>query len=396
MDKAKYLIIGNGIAGLSAAREIRNRDKDGSIIMVSKEEYLTYYRVKLTRSLMEDTNPENLLVNKKSWYEEKNIKVILKKIVEKIDVAENIVVLDDGQKIQYEKLLLATGSNPFIPPIQGKFKEGVFALRTIRDLYYIKDYIKDKNNIVIIGGGLLGLEAAWSLRELGKSVSVIEFAPYLLPRQLDEELGEKLVNKLEEKGIKVYLPRSVDEILGETSVSGIRLNNGEIIDTEAILISSGIRPNLDLFRDKVIEIDKGIIVDSQLRTNKENIYAAGDVVQVDNMVIGLWTTANEQGRVAGANMAGGVMEYKHPKLFSSLTIGDIEIFSAGDILNYDQVLLYKDDNRDIHHKLFTKDGKIIGVILFGDIKEMNNLRNAVFSKTDVIKYLETGIPFIQN
>lgn len=395
MDKVKYLIIGNGIAGLAAAREIRNLDKDGTITMVSNEEYLTYYRLKLTKNLSKDLEPEELLVNKQSWYDDRNIKVVLSKIVERIDTRDNIIVLDDGKLIKYEKLLLATGAKPFIPPISGKYKEGVFALRTIRDLNYIKSYLLGTERVLIIGGGLLGLEAAWSLKELGKKVSIVEFAPYLLPRQLDKELGEKLAKKLESYGMKIYLPNTAEEIIGDSKTTGIVVNNGEIIKSDAILISSGIRPNLDLIRETDISFDKGIKVNSHLRTNIDNIYAAGDVVEIHSMVIGLWTTSNEQGKIAGANMTGSNEEYVHPKLFSSLNIGDINIFSAGNIHEFDEVYEYVDSDNDIHHKLFVSHGKITGAILFGDTTDLNNLRNAIFSKMEVEEYLKTGILFVK-
>lgn len=395
MDETKYLIIGNGIAGLAAAKEIRKNDKSGTITMVSNEEYLPYYRLKLTKSLSKDINPEELIINTQSWYDEKNIKVILSKIVERIDTDDNIILLDDSKHIKYEKLLIATGAKPFIPPIHGKFKEGVFALRTLKDLGYIKEYLSDKDMVSIIGGGLLGLEAAWALKELGKQVNIIEFAPSLLPRQLDKELGDKLAEKLEEQGMRVYLPDIAKEITGDSKAEGIIVSNGVIIKSDAILVSSGVRPNLDLVRDTDILFDKGIKVDLNLQTNIKNVYAAGDVVEFDNMIIGLWTTSNEQGKIAGANMSGSIEEYNHPKLFTSLNIGDIEIFSAGNIQEFDEVYEYIDLANDIHHKLYTTDGKITGAILFGDIKELNSLRNAVFSKMEVAKYLKTGISFVK-
>lgn len=393
MIKTKYLIIGNGIAGLSAAKEIRSIDESGTITMVSSEEYLTYYRMRLTEGLNKNFKEEDLLVNSKSWYEEKNINVMLRRIVDNIDVNENSITLDDGQKLTYEKLLIATGSRPFIPPINGKFKEGVFALRSLRDLNYIKNYFENRERLVVIGGGLLGLEAAWALKNSGKNVSVIEYAPYLLPRQLDKELGTKLANKLHKEGIKVHLPKAAEEILGEGEATGITISGGDVIKADGILISSGIRPNLDLVRETDIKSDKGIIVDNNLKTSIDNIYAAGDVIQIDDKVIGLWTSSNEQGKIAGANMAGKNMEYTYPKLFSTLNLGDIKVFSAGDIVDYDNVYEYKDDTKDIHHKLFTREGKMTGVILFGDLKEMNRLRRDVLAKADVEEYLKDGLNF---
>ncbi|HAE92507.1 MAG TPA: NAD(P)/FAD-dependent oxidoreductase [Tissierella sp.] len=393
MDKAKYLIIGNGIAGLAAAREIRAHDEKGTIIMISSESTLTYYRVKLTEYMSKEFTDEELLVSKENWYQDKNIKVILRKLVEDIDITNNKVRLDDGQEISYEKLLIATGSRPFIPPINGKYKEGLFALRTLKDLHYIKEYLKSCNDVSLIGGGLLGLEAAWALKELDKKVNIIEFAPYLLPRQLDKEISDKLEKKLSEHGFKIYLSSQAEEILGDGAVTGIRLNGERKLESEAVLVSSGIRPNLDLVRDTEIEYNRGIIVDKHLKTNIDNIYAAGDVVEIDGMVLGLWTAGNEQGKIAGANMVGKELEYNQPKIFTTLKIGNIELFSAGIIDDFDRVHEYKDDERDIHHKLFTRDNKIVGAILFGDLKEMNTIRNAVISNTSIDEYIKKDSRF---
>ena len=392
MKKIKYLIIGNGIAALAAAREIRKIDEKDSIVMVTNESSYTYYRVKLTEYLSKEFNDDDLLVTKKEWYDENNIEVILSKIVEKIDPENKKIILDDGQQISYEKLLITAGSRPFIPPINGKFKEGVFALRTLSDLRYIQDYLKGCEEVSVIGGGLLGLEAAWSLKEMGKKVNIIEFAPYLLPRQLDKEISARLEEGLSNLGFTIYLDSQAEEILGEGKANGIRLNDNREIKADAILVSSGIRPNLDLVRETKIEHDKGIKVDNNLKTNLDNIYAAGDVIEKDGMVLGLWTVANEQGKVAGANMTGGKSEYDYPKLFAALQIGDIKLFSAGVIDDFDRV--YEEKDKDVHNKIFVKEGKIVGAILFGDLKSMNNIRNAVISQVEVDEYLEGDSKFI--
>ncbi len=375
-EKVDYLIIGNGISGLSAANEIRKNDEKGNITIVSKEHYLTYYRVKLTEYICKDFKEEDLLVNKKDWYKEKNINVILGKIVEEVDFNNNLIKLDDGVLIEYKKLLLATGSRPFIPPIAGKFKKGVFALRSIKDLKDIQEYLLNCKNVTIIGGGLLGLEAAWAVKQLNKEVNIVEFAPYLLPKQLDEELSKKLSKKLEKLGFNIYLDSAAEEILGESKVSELKISGGRTFETDSILISSGIRPNLDLVRDTELKFNKGIIVDKYLRTNMPNVYAAGDVVEVDSTVLGLWTVGNEQGKIAGLNMVGGTKEYTLPEPYTRLEIGDIKLFSVGDINGFDKIYEYK-KGEEIHHKLFTTNGKITGGILFGDIKDMFKLRKAI-------------------
>lgn len=387
MSNAKYLIIGNGMTGLSAVKEIRRNDETGSVIVVTNEPYHTYFRVKLTEFISKEYDEQELLVNSEEWYKENNIQVRLRKIVENVDYDNNIAYLDDGEEIKFEKILLATGSRPFIPPIEGNFKKGFLALRSLKDLSFIKEYLQERKRVAVIGGGLLGLEAAWSLKELGKEVSIIEFAPHLLNRQLDAELSTKLEEQLREKGFNLYLDVAAEEMLGEDNrVDGLRLSNGDSIDVDAVLVSSGVRPDLDLVINTPVKNDRGIKVNNKLETNIEGVYAAGDVAQIGETVLGLWTAANEQGRVAGANMCGGDREYNVPKLFASLDIGDIQIFSAGQIADVDKVYEYKTD--ETHNKIFVKDGKMVGSILYGETKPMGKYRKAVFEKENIEEFLE--------
>lgn len=392
MNRVKYLIIGNGIAGLSAVKEIRKKDNDGSITMISSEGINTYYRVKLTEYLAKDFEDESLLVSKNEWYKENDVDVILNKIVEGIDFDKNILKLDDSSEIEYEKLLIATGSRPFIPPITGRFKEGVMALRTLKDLRETQKYLETCEDVSVIGGGLLGLEAAWALKELGKKVSIVEFAPFLLPRQLDEEISAKLKKKLEDAGMILYLNSQAQEILGENRANGIQLSEDKKIKADAIMVSSGVRPNLDLVLNTKLDVDRGIKVSRGLKTNLDNVYAAGDVIERDGMVLGLWTAANEQGKIAGDNMTGGNSEYDNPKLFASLQIGDIKLFSAGINNDFSEVLEYQ-EGEDIHHKIFIKDGKVVGAILFGDTKDMVKVKNAVVNLVEKEEFLKDNEKF---
>ncbi len=395
MDKVEYLIIGNGIAGLSAARELRNNDRNSSILMISKENYPTYYRMRLTEALGNNKVLEDLLVNKLKWYEDNDIQLLLGKSVTEIIPEESKLVINNHQEIIYKNLLIATGGKPFIPPISGSHKEGVFALRNLDDLIAIRSYIKNLDRVLVIGGGLLGLEAAWSLKKLGKKVSVVEFAPYLLPRQLDKELGEKLADKLRDHDIEINLPHSVEAIEGEDRVTGVRLQNGDFLKANAVLISTGIAPNIDLVRDTSIKCNRGILVDKFLKTNISNIYAAGDAAEYSGLVLGLWTTANEQGKIAARNLLGYSTEYTHPKAFSSLRLEDIKLFSAGNTIDYEHIYEYRDKNHDIIKKLFVKDSMIVGSILFGDIMDMNSTKEAVFSNISIDTYLKNTPNFIR-
>lgn len=373
-----YLIIGNGIAGLSATEEIRKKDSDASILIVSSEKPSTYWRTRLSDLISKDFNDDDLYVKKEPWYSERHIDEKLQTSVDRLDTDKNIAYLSNGEEIEYGKVLLATGARPFIPPIKNVDSKGVFAIRTIDDLMNFKDYVKDKEKVIVIGGGILGLEAAYSALLLGKEVTVIESFDYLLSRQLDQDLSEKLEKALNEMGIKTYTGKFTEEILVEDgSVKGIRLSDGCEIPADAVMVQAGVRSNIDLAKNSGLEVDRGIMVDDNLQTKKENVFAAGDCAQIGDFTIGLWTSSQEMGRIAGHNMTGSDEQYEKPKPFSTLMIGDTKIFSAGlsSGEGIEEIKAEKDGNI---YKLFKKDGQYVGGILWGDIKYQNDVKDVVF------------------
>lgn len=378
-----YLIIGNGIAGLSATEEIRKKDKDATILIVSEEKSSTYWRTRLSHLISQEFEKDDLFVKKQPWYDERKIDEKLESCIEKIDFDKNVAILCDGEEIEYGKLLLATGASPFVPPITNINSKGVFAIRTITDLMNFKDYVKDKKKVVVIGGGILGLEAAHSALLLGKDVTVIESFDYLLSRQLDRELSEKLEKELNDMGIKTFTGKFTEEILAEKGiVKGVKLADGTEIAADAIMVQAGIRSNIDLAKNSGLDTERGIIVDDSLKTKYDNVYAAGDCAQIGDFTIGLWTSSQEMGKIAGNNMAGDKQMYEKPKPFSTLTIGDIKIFSAG--MNsgegVEEVKAEKDGNI---YKLFKLHDKYVGGILWGDIKYQNDIKDIVFFGKDL-------------
>lgn len=393
MSKIDYLIIGNGIAGLSAAREIRKTDKTSRITMVGREEYPTYYRVKLSKYLSEDFSEDDILVGKEDWYEENQVDLILRKVVDGINPEEQEVLLDDGSVLEYGKLLIATGSRPFVPPITGKFKEGFFTLRTLKDLNYIKDYLKDKDKVTVLGGGLLGLELASSLKKMGKEVSIIELADHLLSKQLNQDLSIKLKELLEEEGFKIYTSSRITDLLGEGYVDGLILNDKDRIETGAVIASVGVIPNLELLEGSNIKTNRGLIVNQRLETSAKNIYGAGDVIEYKGKGYGLWTVANDQGRLAARSMMGEEVDYEEPTLFTSLKIDGVEVFSIGDVLNYDEVLEETINEKGIYNKVFIKDSKLVGGILFGDLKKQNLIRKSVMAGESKEEFLKNNKDF---
>lgn len=378
----RLLIIGNGIAGLSAAETFRKNDPDSEILMLSHEPYLTYQRIKLSHVLGEpDFTDESLLVKPASWYEAQKITVQLNTEVQQIDFEAKHVKTADGETITYDKLLLATGGHAFMPPVKGAEKQGIFALRTLDDLKRIHAYLKDKQRVVVVGGGLLGLEAAHGLVELGKQVTVLEFFPYLLPRQLDPELSAHVQAQLEREGIHFVLGTGCEGLLGDEAIAGLHLANGDELMADAVIFSAGVRPNISLYEGTALVVNKGIQVNEKMETNIPDVYAAGDVAEYQGMVFGLWTSSNEHGRIAGSNMAGKVMTYAAPQLVATLNIGEVKLFSAGDVALPEQMLTYRDEK--VCHRLYIKEGHVVGAVLTGDLAWMLKAKNAVNQRRPV-------------
>ncbi|TCO77983.1 NAD(P)/FAD-dependent oxidoreductase [Marinisporobacter balticus] len=388
-----YVIIGNGIAGLTAAAEIRKADETAIVKIISQENYLTYYRVKLSHYISKDFEPKELFIHDENWYKEREIELILGKKVKRIDAENMHVVLVDDKEVPYDKLLIANGSSAFVPPVKGKEKAGVYALRSLKDLMKIQDYLKDCIEVAIIGGGLLGMEAAWALKERGLNVHVIEFSPYLLPRQLDEELATFVKEKLEEKGLNIHIGAATQEIIGNTKATGVGIKDGRIINGEMILFSTGIRPNINIANDTKIKVDKGILVDEAMETSIPNIYAAGDIAQISDGAMGLWSVAMDQGKVAGMNMVGNKTSYKPVQPATLLSIGGFSLFSMGVIDKEKETIAFK--NKEVFHKLFTEKGKLVGGVLAGDTKKMVKLKRAVADQIDLQDMMDKGLDALE-
>lgn len=390
----EIIIIGNGIAGLSAAEEIRRENQAINIHMITNEKYYTYYRTQLSHYLSKDFKIEGISIHSKNWYKENNIKVYLNKEVKSIDKTKKIVYFDNSESLQYDKLLLANGARSFMPPVVGKDNKGVFALRNLDDLKSIQKYGKKAKKGVVIGGGLLGLEAANSLKNLEMNITVIEFFDRLLPRQLDQEGSIMLKKIVEDQGIKVILGAQVEKILGEQKVEGIQIKDGQKVEASFVLFSTGVRSNIQLAKELGLEIDKAIIVDEYMQTSESDIYAAGDVCQFNNKFFGIWPIAMEQGKVAGANMIGKKRAYKEITPSNMLNVMGTKVFSTGDIGagegEYD-TLKVKDERKNIYKKFFFRDRKLVGAILMNDIAMAGKLKNLLTSGKDYSNLLKQDI-----
>jgi len=387
MKAYTYVIAGNGITGLSAAEEIRKNDPEGSILMISRERHLTYYRVKLSHYINEDFKDSDILLHEKKWYEDRKIDVLLESEIQKIDFKESVVILD-AEKIKYQKLLLATGSSPFVPPAKGLNQTGVFSFRTLDDLRTVQHYFRKVDRVAVVGGGILGVEAAWAVHELGKSVQIVEFVPHLLNRQLDDELSDEFASRLEKEGVEIYTGAGAEEIKGEEHVESVKVSDGREFKTDAVLFSCGIRSNTGLAKDSLVEVSRGIVVDNRMKTSVANVYAAGDVAELNGVTLGLWTAGMAQGKVAGKNMAGVRTEYQLEKPATMLNLNDIRIFSVGNASSELFALETPTGRDDGKIKLFFQEERLAGGVLVSDTRYMLDLKRAVFENRDCSEFID--------
>jgi nitrite reductase (NADH) large subunit len=380
-----YLIIGNGVAGTTAAENIRKLDNEGKITLITDENFPFYWRVRLNEYISKDISEKDLKAKSEGWYEENNIALKLKTRITQADPEQKVARSDDGQTFPYDLLLLATGSHSFIPPIKGAEKTGVFALRSIQDARNISTYVQDLEDVVLIGGGLLGLEAGNALIKLGKKVMVVEFFPRLLPRQLDVDGAKRLQNIMEGMGFSFRLGAKTQEIVGEDKAEGALLESGERLSAGMVIISAGVRPNLELAEPLGLETDKGIKVDEHLRTNRAQIYAAGDVAEFKGIPYGIWTASMEQGKIAGTNMAGGDMVYEGTTMANTLKVVGIDLASAGNIDAENELESKVVANDKVYKKIVLENNRIVGCIMLGETKGFNKITKMMTEKEDVSK-----------
>lgn len=379
----RYLVIGNGVAGTTAAENIRKHDDQGEITILTDEKLPFYYRIRLNDYISGEIDQNTLIVKKPEWYSERRINLRTGVHITSGDPDQQWVASSDNEKFFYDVLLIATGSKSFVPPIQGVDKNGVFTLRSVIDAEQIISFSEICDTALLIGGGLLGLETGKALRKRGKKVTVVEFFPRLLPRQLDERGAWRLQNLLEDMGFSFRLGASVREITGEITVQGAALQSNEIISAEMVIISAGVRPNLELAKQLNLACEHGITIDSQLRTNRPEIFAAGDVAEFSGKLYGIWPAAMQQGKIAGTNMAGVDAEYAGSVMANKLKVVGIDLASAGeiDVENRFEARITETDS--IYRKIIIDDNRIIGCILLGDTTHFNTLTRAIQEKTRI-------------
>lgn len=376
-EALNILIIGNGLAGLSAAKEARLRNKKASIKIITDEDHITYNRPMLIDYVLDDYDEDHFIIEQSMWYEDENIDVLYDTKVTKIDNINKILETSKGE-LSYDKLILANGSHCFVPPITDIKSQGVYVLKDINDAHTIMKELENVNDVAVIGGGLLGLEAADTFNLLGKNVTVFEVADALVPQQLDDTSGSYLKDLIESKGVNVVTSAEISHISASDRVEGVALVNGDMHDAQMVLVSTGIRSNIQLV-DTLLDTNRGVLVNDRMETSLPDIYAAGDVAEYDGKIAGLYQTAIEQGKVAGANAVGDQTSFSYTLAAAQFNNFDVEFFSVGETHENESVTSVIVDNLEQgkYSRLYFKDEVLVGGILFGDMAKSLKIMNGI-------------------
>jgi len=367
-DNMKYVIIGNSAAAIGAIEGIRSVDKTGEIVIISNEKYHTYSRPLISYWLEGKVTEEKMLYRKESFYDDNNCKTMFGKTATKIDAKAKTVEMADGEKVSYDKLCIATGSKPFVPPMNGLDSvKSKFTFMSLDEAKAVKSAVAADSRVLIIGAGLIGLKAAEALHKVGCSLTVVDLADRVLPSILDNEGSAIMQKHIESKGVRFILGTSVDTFNGNTAT----LKTGESIEFDTLIIAVGVRPNTELVKEAGGEVIKGISTDTKQLTTLPDVYAAGDCTESYDITTGsvkilaLLPNAYMQGEVAGINMAGGKAEYKNAIPMNAIGFFGLHIITAGCYAG-DKDYVVSDQNS--YKRLVVKDGKLIGYILIGDVR----------------------------
>ena len=376
-DINRLVILGAGIAGMTAAEEARRQAPNVEITLVSREQSLPYYRLNLTRFLAGEVTDDELLIQPQGWFDKRQINYISDE-AHTIDRDDRKVTLRDGQELTYDRLILSNGAHPFSPPSPGANRDGVTVLRTIEHARSLMENIRTGSRAIVIGGGLLGLESAWALQKQGASVTVLEGFDWLLPRQLPPRAAALLQQHLQKQQMTIECGIQVKEFAGDEAVRSVLLQDGREIPADIVILATGVRPNSHLARECGLKVNQGVLVNDQLFTSDDAILAAGDVTEHQGQVYGIWPASYSQGMVAGANAVGGQAEFTGLPMTNRIKVLDVDLFSIGQIQTSDaSTRIYEVQKADAYRGLVCHDNQIVGGVLYGDMSLTAEIQQAV-------------------
>ncbi len=379
----RIVIVGGGIAGVSAAESARESAPNAEITLVSKEPALPYYRLNLTRYLAGEIGGDALPIHPEAWYTEHRVRLLRDMEVTSITPLDSKVTLGDGSELAYDRLVLACGAQPFVPPFPGAALPGVVALRTLADAKRILAAVRPGVQCVCVGGGILGLETAGALAKRGAQVTVLENGGWLLQRQLNEAAGRVLERHVSAAGIQVRFHAKTEAIEGTERAESVRLSDGTLLPASLVVIATGVRPDNALSSAAGLALNQGTVVDSRLTTSMPNISAAGDVAEHSGILYGLWEPARHQGAIAGMNAAGLAAEFGGIPRANTLKVLGVGLFSVGMVQPEGDGVVEVAGERDGGYCRFLfRNGRMAGAILVGDTKLAALAAGAVKTRAD--------------
>ena len=377
MGQAEFLtrtqhlvVIGNGMAGGRAMEELFAKNRAPMKVTVfGAEPRVNYNRIMLSPVLSGEKAFQDIIIHDEDWYARHGVELRRGQSVVAIDRAARTVETAGGEKIGYDKLVIATGSQPFVIPVPGANLKGVVTFRDLDDVALMHEAAEKGGHAVVIGGGLLGLEAAAGLALKGMKVSVVHLMPTLMERQLDPSAGYLLQKAIEERGIEVFCAANTEAILGETEVTGVRLKDGRVLPADIVVMAVGIRPNAVLAKSAGLDCNRGVLVDDHLRTSDTNIYAVGECVEHRGQCYGLVAPLYEMAKVLASELADERPAGFTPTVTSTkLKVTGIDLFSAGDFSDDDSnnEVVLRDPSRGLYKRVVLRDNKVVGAVLYGD------------------------------
>ena len=395
-----YMIIGNSASGIAAIEAIREYDKKGKITVISDEPHFNYSRPLISYYLGKKVSLEGMSFQGEDFYKDNKVDLILNKKVAKLEPKKKCVILSDKYKMPFDKLLIAAGGTPIVPEIKGADLEGVFAFTKLDDARNIERYIKANKvkRAIVLGGGLIGLKATEALIELKIKVTIVELADRILSANFDKKASDTIERALERIGCKLITNNTLVEIKGKNGkLKEVILRSKKSIGADLVIIAIGVKPNIELTKNTLINTDRGILVNNFMQTNIDDVYAAGDCCEAKDSLlnmrrpIAIWPVAVRQGKIAGFNMAGIKKEYQGYFAMNSVELCGIPTVSVGESCaggkGY-KILQCSNSEKSIYKRIVLKNKRIIGAIFIGDIERAGIYTGLIKDKVDVTSFEE--------
>lgn len=393
-NREKLVVIGNGMAGMSTVEQILKLTSRYDITVFGTEPYPNYNRIMLSYVLEGSKTIDDIVLNDLHWYEDNGITLHTGTTVSRIDADTREVVTNEGTRVPYDKVIIATGSSSFILPVPGHDKEGVVGFRDIADCNMMLEAAKQYKKAAVIGGGLLGLEAAKGLVQLGMDVTVVHLMQDLMERQLDPQASAMLKAELERQGIRFKMGAQTAELIGGERVEGLRFTDDTVLVADFVVMAVGIKPNTIVARESGMEVNRGIIVDDYMQTSLEGVYSVGECTEHRGVCYGLVAPLFEQGMILAKHICGvETAPYEGSVVSTKLKISGVDVFSTGEFLDSPDhtVISHKDDWKRTYKKILLRDNIMVGAVLFGDVTDSAELQKLIKQKTEMTDELYASL-----